>query len=77
MLVVATGEADANRAQGLRSRTLLDPDFAGLGDALSVAGTPSALRLDTEARIASRMAVGADAVLALAGGRRPPPIPDE
>ena len=77
MLVVATGEADANRAQGLRSRTLLDPDFAGLGDALSVAGTPSALRHDTEARIASRLAVGADAVLALAGGRRPPPIPDE
>ena len=69
MLVVATGEASANRAMGLRSRTLLDPGFAHTGAALGVAGTPSALRVDPEGRVVSALAVGADAVLALAGTR--------
>ncbi len=67
LLVVATGDAAANRAQGLQSRTLLDPAFAATGETLGVQGTPSALRLDAEGRIASRMAVGAGPVLALAG----------
>lgn len=74
LLLVATGDADANRDQGLRSRTLLDPAFAGTGEALGVEGTPSALRLDAEGRIASRMAVGIDPVLALAGGVRAAPL---
>ena len=70
LLLVATGDAAANRDQGLRSRTLLDPGFAGTGEALRVAGTPSALRVDAEGRVASHLAVGADAVLALAGAER-------
>jgi peroxiredoxin len=69
LLLVATGDADANRAQGLRSRTLLDPGFEDTGTELGVAGTPSALRLDGDGRIVSRLAVGADSVLALAGVR--------
>ena len=67
MLVVATGDASSNRALGLRSRTLLDPDFAHTGTPLGVAGTPSALRVDSAGRVVSELAVGADAVLALAG----------
>jgi peroxiredoxin/uncharacterized membrane protein YphA (DoxX/SURF4 family) len=67
MLVVATGDASSNRALGLRSRTLLDPDFARTGTPLGVAGTPSALRVDSAGRVVSALAVGADAVLALAG----------
>jgi hypothetical protein len=40
------------------------------GDALDVQGTPSALLLDAEGRIASGLAVGVDRVLALAGALR-------
>ena len=69
MLVVATGDASSNRALGLRSRTLLDPDFAHTGASLGVAGTPSALRVDSAGRVVSALAVGADEVLALAGNR--------
>lgn len=69
ILVVATGDASSNRALGLRSRTLLDPNFAHTGTALGVAGTPSALRVDSAGRVVSELAVGADAVLALAGAR--------
>jgi thiol-disulfide isomerase/thioredoxin/uncharacterized membrane protein YphA (DoxX/SURF4 family) len=69
MLVIATGDASSNRALGLRSRTLLDPDFANTGTPLGVAGTPSALRVDSAGRVVSALAVGADAVLALAGTR--------
>jgi hypothetical protein len=72
LLFVATGESEANRDQGLRSRILLDGGFAGTGEALGVAGTPSALRVDAEGRIVSRLAVGIDQVLVLAGGRRAP-----
>jgi peroxiredoxin len=70
LLLVATGDAAANRDQGLRSRTLLDRGFAVTGEALRVAGTPSALRLDAEGRVASHLAVGVDEVLALAGAAR-------
>jgi hypothetical protein len=45
----------------------LDPDFAHTGAPLGVAGTPSALRVDSAGRVVSALAVGADAVLALAG----------
>jgi peroxiredoxin/thiol-disulfide isomerase/thioredoxin len=69
LLFVTTGEAQVNRDQGLRSRMLLDPGFAGTGEALGVAGTPSALRLDADGRIVSRLAVGVDQVLMLAGAR--------
>ena len=69
LLLIATGDAEANREQGLRSRTLLDAGFAGTGEALGVGGTPSALRLDADGRVVSRLAVGVDQVLALAGAR--------
>jgi peroxiredoxin len=69
VLVIATGDPEANREQGLRSRTLLDTGFAVTGEALGVDGTPTALRLDTDGRVLSRRAVGVDQVLALAGGR--------
>ena len=69
LLLVATGDTESNRAQALQSRILLDPGFAGTGEALGVQGTPSALRLDADGRVVSRMAVGVDQVLALAGAR--------
>ncbi len=69
MLLVATGDAEANRAQALRSPILLDPGFAATGAALGVLGTPSALRLDADGRVVSNRAVGPEQVLTLAGDR--------
>jgi hypothetical protein len=47
---------------------LLDTHFAA-GEALGITGTPMAVLLDADARIASDVATGAGAVLALAEPR--------
>jgi thiol-disulfide isomerase/thioredoxin/uncharacterized membrane protein YphA (DoxX/SURF4 family) len=67
LVVVATGGAEANRAQGLAAPVLLDDGFAAVGEHVSVPGTPSAVRLDARGRVISAVAVGAGDVLALAG----------
>ncbi|MBA2278513.1 MAG: TlpA family protein disulfide reductase, partial [Chloroflexia bacterium] len=69
LLVVSTGTVEANRVMGLRSPVLLDEGFA-TGNAFGASGTPSAVLIDTRGRIASELAVGADAVFALAGAKR-------
>ncbi len=66
LLVVSTGDAEANRAMGLRSPVVLDDGFSA-GRAFGASGTPSALLIDARGNIASDLAVGAPAVLALAG----------
>ncbi|MBA2755562.1 MAG: hypothetical protein H0U40_14060 [Chloroflexia bacterium] len=50
---------------GLTSTVVLDQGFA-TGGSFGVSGTPSAILIDAEGRIASDPAVGAPAVLALA-----------
>lgn len=65
LLLVSRGDPDANRGQGLRVPILLEESFE-LGPKVGVHGTPSAIRVDADGRIASEVAVGADAVLALA-----------
>jgi hypothetical protein len=65
LLVVSSGEIEANRALGLRSTVLVDPDFRA-GYAFGASGTPSAVLVDAGGRIGSEVAVGAEAVLALA-----------
>jgi peroxiredoxin/uncharacterized membrane protein YphA (DoxX/SURF4 family) len=67
LLVITTGDAAANRAQGLRAPMLLDQGFR-TGQAFGATGTPSAVLVDAAGQIASPVMVGADAVLALAGG---------
>jgi peroxiredoxin/uncharacterized membrane protein YphA (DoxX/SURF4 family) len=69
LLVISTGDAEANRAMGLSALVLLDDAFAA-GERLGVAGTPSAVRVDARGRVASPVAVGAKAVLALAAETR-------
>jgi thiol-disulfide isomerase/thioredoxin len=64
LLVIAAGSSEANRKQGFRSRVLLDPNFAA-GQLFSAGGTPSAVILDEEGRVASDVGVGAPAVFAL------------
>lgn len=65
LLVISAGSVEANRAQGFRSTVLLDEKFAA-GRALGASGTPAALLLDENARLASDVAVGAESVFALA-----------
>ncbi len=69
LLVISRGEAEANREQGLRAPILLDEEGFALGRALGARGTPSAIRVDAQGRVASEVAVGAEAVLALLRAR--------
>jgi thiol-disulfide isomerase/thioredoxin len=65
LLVIAAGALDENRKQGFRSRVLLDPYYAA-SQVFNSGGTPSAVLVE-EGRVASAVAVGSEAVLALAG----------
>jgi thiol-disulfide isomerase/thioredoxin len=65
LLIVSSGDVEANRAMGLGSPVLLEQGFQ-TGFSFGVNGTPSAVLVDAEGRIASPAAVGADAVLRLA-----------
>jgi methylamine dehydrogenase accessory protein MauD len=68
ILVVSAGTVEANEAMGLRSPVVLDQQFA-IGHAFGASGTPSAVLVDERGKIASEVAVGAPAVLKLAGVR--------
>ncbi|MDQ3512829.1 MAG: TlpA family protein disulfide reductase, partial [Chloroflexota bacterium] len=65
MLVVSTGDIEANKAMGLRSPVVLDQGFT-VGTAFGASGTPSAVLVDARGKVASEIAVGAEAVLTLA-----------
>jgi peroxiredoxin len=67
LLVVSTGTVEANQAMGLRSPIALDEGFSA-GGAFGTTGTPSAILIDENGHIASSIAIGAQAVLALAAG---------
>jgi peroxiredoxin len=64
-VVVSTGPVADNQALGLRSPVLLDANFE-VGPRFGATGTPMAVLIDHEGRIASEVAAGASAVLALA-----------
>jgi peroxiredoxin len=66
ILLVSTGSVESNRAMELEAPILLDGAFAA-ANAYGAPGTPSAVLLDAEARVASPVAIGADAVFELAG----------
>jgi methylamine dehydrogenase accessory protein MauD len=68
LFVVSAGTKEANEEMGLSSPVVLDQNFA-TGRAFGVGGTPSAVLVDEEGKIASEVAVGAPAVLELAGAR--------
>ena len=72
LLLISAGTKEANEAMGLGSTIVLDPSFA-VGRAFGAGGTPSAVLVDEEGRIASEVAVGAPAVLDLARAGRTRP----
>jgi len=71
LLVVSTGSVADNKALGFRSTVLLDQNFS-VGQRFGVQGTPSGVLVDADGKVASGVAVGAEATLALA---RPVPEP--
>jgi peroxiredoxin len=74
-LLVVSGEAvEANREQGFRSTVVLDYDFS-IGRAFGASGTPTAILIDGDGRVASDLAIGGPAVLALAGADQAHPEP--
>lgn len=66
LLLISTGSVEENRAMGLSSAIALDQAFAA-GRAFGATGTPSAILVDRNAKVASHLAIGAPAVLALTG----------
>ncbi len=66
MVLVTTGTVEANQAMEIPLRMLLDEGFA-TGRKFGAGGTPSAVLIDGKGKIASDVAVGAPAVMALAG----------
>lgn len=67
LVIVSSGDEESTRAEGFRSLVLLDEEFAA-GAAFNANGTPMAVLVDAEGRIASPIAAGAEAVFALADG---------
>lgn len=65
LVVVSSGDAEATREEGFSSTVLLDEEYTA-GTAFSANGTPMAVLVDAEGRIASGVVAGADAVLELA-----------
>lgn len=66
IVLVSTGTAEANKAMNIPARMLLDEGFS-TGRKFGAGGTPSAVLIDRKGKIASDVAVGAPAVMALAG----------
>lgn len=66
LLVMSSGDPDATRADGFSSPVVLDPDMH-VGSAFGATGTPMAVLVDSDGRVASPLAAGAAAVLALTG----------
>jgi len=66
LLVVSTGSVETNRGLGLRSTMVLDQNMS-VGSTFGANGTPMAVLVDAQGKMASALAAGAPAVLALAG----------
>ena len=66
LVVVSSGDGEETREEGFASTVLLDTEHAA-GNAFTANGTPMAVRIDADGNVASRVAAGADAVLALLG----------
>jgi len=66
LLVVSTGAMEDNKAMELRSPIVLDQGGMSIGSKFGANGTPMAVLVDAEGKIASEVAAGAPAVLALA-----------
>ena len=67
LLVVSTDSVADNKKMGLRSPVVLDKSGISIGGKFGAGGTPMAVLVDAEGKIASELAAGAPEVLELAG----------
>jgi peroxiredoxin len=70
LLVVSTGDAERNKEMGLQSPVVLDGGF-NTGRAFGASGTPSAVLVSADGKIASGLAVGGPTVLSLLRNEAP------
>jgi peroxiredoxin len=70
LLVVSTGEVERNREQGLASPVVLDSGFS-VGREFGASGTPSAVLVGPDGKIASGLAVGGPTVMSLLRNEAP------
>jgi peroxiredoxin len=68
LVVVSRGEPEEVRAEGFRSTVLLDPALEG-SEGLGPRGTPTALLVDRDGRVAWPLVIGQDGVLKLLRSR--------
>ena len=68
ILVISTDDVQANRAMLLQSTVLLDRNLS-VGTSFGVSGTPSAILVDSNGKIASTVAAGSANVLAFMGAK--------
>lgn len=71
LVVVSSGDEESTREEGFTSLVLMDESWETAG-AFQAGGTPMAVLIDAEGKIASHLAAGADAVLALANANGGP-----
>ena len=69
VILVSSGSVDDNKQQDFKSTIVLD-DAWQAGAAFGASGTPSAVLLDAEGRIAGPLGIGGPAVMSLAKGNR-------
>ncbi|MGI9037052.1 MAG: peroxiredoxin family protein [Pyrinomonadaceae bacterium] len=69
MLLVSSGDAEANKELNLQSPVILD-DKREIAEKLGMSGTPSAVLIDENGKIVSEVAVGAPQIWTLIGKRK-------
>jgi thiol-disulfide isomerase/thioredoxin len=62
LLLISSGDQERTRAEGFRSPVLLDTEHAA-SEAFRAGGTPSAVLVDADGRVASELLMGAEAIL--------------
>lgn len=62
LLLISSGSREANHGMGLEATVLIDDNFA-VGRLYGASGTPSGVRVDSNGKIASGLAVGAPALM--------------
>ena len=64
IVVISTGSVEENQKMGLKPRVLLDRNFSA-GETFGARSTPSAVLIDGEGRVSSRLATGRAEIMAL------------
>ena len=71
LVLISNGSIEENEAMGVGASIVLDPASTA-GRAFGTVATPSGILVDAEGRVASSLAIGAPAVMALVAGANGP-----